>query len=194
MAKYAEIIAGKVHQVWEDVYDEDFSPPISAGAELVEFPDERDVRPGMLWDGTTLSAPPPESLDSVKARAKEAVKTTADAYGDRLTGQYPENEMRSWAPKAEAARAYVAGSATPAQKTIIETEATYINMPPMDLANAIIAKSDFFTEVAAVMAGLRGKAYALIDAAQSAVEVEQILQQMAVEAQQAWDDLMSRAP
>ena len=79
----------------------------------------------------------------------------------RFTDGVPNEEVASWAVKAETARAYLAGQPAP----MIEAEAAITGEAPETLAASIVAKSDAYTAVIARVTGLRRSTNAAIAAA-----------------------------
>lgn len=183
MYHYAEIdtSTGIVRQVWENK-PADFSPPVSQGCELRQFPDTADVKPGMIWNGTSLLPKPPRALADEKASAKESVRLYAEAAGKELISSYPEVEVQSWPVKVAAAEAYLAGTATQRQTDMLTAESNIVGVTIDQLANTIIAKAAVFEQAAAQIAGMRQKVYAQIDAATTKAEIDTILNQAKIEA------------
>ena len=136
----------------------------------------------------------PKALEHARERAKEKAREYADSIGKQLTKQYPEAEISSWPVKIAAAEAYMAGTASQRQKDMIDTEATIVGIPSVDLANTIVTKAAFFEKAAAMIAGMRQKTYAAIDAAQSQQEIDTILQQAKAEADQLLNDILAQMP
>ena len=184
MMIYAEARHGVIHQVWKNIPDDEkFTPPLLSGSILMSFPDGMDVRPGMLWDGSQLLPPPPPSLAEIKRQAAVAVRQYADEIGNRLTADYPRSEVLSWPRKADVAERWLADTSRPVPPIIAE-EAQLTAQAPEDLARTIIQRAEVFERVAGVIAGLRRKVLAAIDAATTPEEVETALQQGRQEAEQ----------
>ncbi len=76
-------------------------------------------------------------------------------------------ERDTWKAKEEAARAYLAGTASDGQAAMLAAEAHGAGVVETDLAAAIIAKADAFLELAGIAAGLRAKARVAINLATS---------------------------
>ena len=183
MYHYAEIDlnTGVVRQVWENKPD-GFSAPVSQGCILERFPDTVDVKPGMVWNGSSLSPKPSPPLLDIKNVAKESVRLYAETIGRELLSNYPEVEVQSWPVKVTAAEAHLAGTATQRQTDMLTAEANIVGVTIDQLANTIIAKAAVFEQAAAQIAGMRQKVYAQIDAATTEAEINTILKQAKIEA------------
>ena len=187
---------GVVNQVWRDVDDPDFKPPLLDGSTLVSFPDVTDVRAGMLWDGSQLLPPPPPPLSDIQTVAKGVVIAFADEMASRpdVAGAYPQSEKEGWATKLAAAEAHLAGSASQMQTDMLTTEASIVGITVDQLAQAIVAKAAWFAKVNATIAGMRQKAFAQIDAATDQAGIDAILMQMKLDAEKALADLLVVKP
>lgn len=93
------------------------------------------------------------------ASAREAALITLVAWLEerarQITGAVPETERLSWTTKEAAARALLAGTATPAQSAMLELEAALIGRTSAQLADRITAKADAWQMIAAVFAATR---------------------------------------
>jgi hypothetical protein len=79
--------------------------------------------------------------------ARDALQRVDDLHGDllgQLTKRASTQERDTWKPKSEAARAYLADSATDAQTRMIEIEASGGDGSAADLSRRIIAYDDAF--------------------------------------------------
>lgn len=94
-----------------------------------------------------------------------------------LTGDATIEERDTWASKAAAATAYIAGSATEEQKMLIELEAAGDDTPPSDLAARIVAKTVAFHRLIGMASAMKRRAsYALSQAISEDVPIEDIEQ------------------
>ncbi len=108
--RYAQIVAGRVHGVFE--YDQlpEFAPNIV----MVAVPDGMAVRAGWLFDGAEFSepAPPPADPGSLIQQNNDAYNRATAA----LTADYPQLEKDTWPTQNAEAEAWVAdpvGALTP---------------------------------------------------------------------------------
>lgn len=124
---------------------------------------------------TSLQMPDGETLSKAKAsRLSAALVSLADA-ASLLTGQVPQAERDSWPTKAAAARACLAGVASPDQTAMLMAEAAIMGEALEDLAPVIVAKADAYGSVAARLAGLRRQVTKEIDAALTPEETQAAL-------------------
>lgn len=122
---------------------------------------------GYLAAGGIVEPPPPAppvDLVALKASAKSRVAARADQIADMITGTVPLSERLSWPTKEAAARAVLAGTATAVQQSLIGAEAQVTGETPAALASSIVAKADAYIVAAGLIAGLRRKTMAAIDA------------------------------
>jgi len=87
----------------------------------------------------------------------------------------PQAERDSWATKAGAARAFVAGTATAAQTAMLSAESAVTGESDADLAASIITKADAYATFAAAMSGLRRATTMAIDGAADPGEAQAAL-------------------
>ena len=108
--------------------------------------------------------------------AKLAMITWINAFEGSVTGQTSDLEPLSWTTKEDAARAVVAGTATPEQVKMIDEEVALV---PGDtaatLATAIIKKADLYRKIAPRITGLRRATTAALDAEPDPAKYEAIL-------------------
>ena len=118
----------------------------------------------------SVSDPPPAAVTApidmaaVKADAKRRVAARADAIAELITGTVPLSERLSWPTKDVAARAVLAGTATPSQQVILAAEAQVSGESIADLAASIVANADAYMAASGMIAGQRRKTMAAIDA------------------------------
>lgn len=120
-----------------------------------------------------LAAAEPSVADRIKAAkrlAKQAVADRADAIAGVITGIVPLSERLSWGTKVEAALAALSQSATAGQLKFLGAEAALLKnadgsqMTAVQLAEIIVTKSDRYMTASGLIAGLRQKTMAAIDA------------------------------
>ncbi|WP_170433002.1 hypothetical protein [Ruegeria arenilitoris] len=117
-----------------------------------------------------------------KAAARAAMAAWIDQLMAKITGQVPNYERASWPSKAEAARAFVAGTARSDQTAMIEAEAGTSNRTAEELANVIVARADAYEAVIAKAAGLRVKLDNAIEAETDPFKFKAILEDVKVQA------------
>lgn len=138
----------------------------------------------------TAEAQAAVDLAAIRATALAQLRAWLSTTARALTGDVTVEEMASWSSKAEAARAYIAGTATDAQTTMIEAEAAARGVAAPERAAVIAAKASQFEQASAVLAGLRGKVEAGIAAAGTAEDAMAAV----AGAQAAWDAAMASQP
>ncbi len=111
-----------------------------------------------------------------KATARAAMVAWIDQFMAKITGQVPSYERASWPSKAEAARAFVAGTARSDQTAMIEAEAGASTRTPEELANVIVARATSYETVIAKAAGLRVKLDTDIEAETDPFQFKTILE------------------
>ncbi|MGK7753785.1 hypothetical protein [Roseovarius sp. C03] len=105
---------------------------------------------------------PPEFPD--KAAAMAALKAYIERFLAPITGAITAEEKVSWPVKEVAAIAYLAGTADASATAMIEGEAAVTTEDPSDLCDKILAEAETFRGLAAMIAGLRRKVSAALDA------------------------------
>lgn len=121
---------------------------------------EFDYATGQWVDGRTLG--------QLKVEAKRVVMEMASTLLSGFTTGYPNEEVLSWGLKLTAARSAALGNSEP----MIEIEAQVLGITSAALAARVISKGEPYEAIVASVAGVRGKAYAAIDAAVSVSEVD----------------------
>jgi hypothetical protein len=116
------------------------------------------------------------ALAAARARARAALLARIEALVAALTGRVPLAEMLSWGPKEAAARAWLAASATPGDKALIEGEAAVTGEDPDALVVRILANADTYRAAVAALTGLRRKGEAAIAAAMTDTQVAEVEQ------------------
>ena len=124
----------------------------------------------------------PFPLDQLKAEARAAMIAWASDFLSQFTSGTIASEPLSWGTKADAARAYTAGTASADQAMMIETEAAVTGETPLALCGKIIAQADLYTAVIAFATGLRRRVNAEIEAATDAAQLQPILDQAKADA------------
>lgn len=108
---------------------------------------------------------------AVLTAAQEAAHTSLVAWINdvthAITGPVPEDEKLSWTEKAAAARAVLDQSASAEQAAMIAAEAQIGGETSADLAAKIVANAAAYRGAITLLTGLRRKAAAEIDAAQT---------------------------
>lgn len=94
-------------------------------------------------------------LTATRSEASLALVAEIDAVTTALTGNVPLAEMLSWAPKETAARAWIAGTASPEETDTLTGEAAVTGEELADLAARIVGKADIYRAAIARLAGLR---------------------------------------
>ena len=152
-----------------------------------------------VWDGTSWikyvpPPPPPIPFPEYQSLAKKQVIDYALSIEKELTADYTPGEVASWPAKLEAAYAYLDQKAKPAQVVLIETEANEKGITTTELCNVIITKGEWYSEATALIASLRSKTYNAIDNATTEEEINTILNNALIYANERWVDLISRMP
>jgi len=109
-----------------------------------------------------------EAVDQARADAKRRMLAWVNEFLAPFTKKAADAEPLAWSEKADAAKAYLASTATTEQTLLIETEAGVTGETPTDLCNAILAQAGLYRVIIAFTTGLRRKTSAEIDAAQPA--------------------------
>jgi uncharacterized protein (DUF2336 family) len=115
--------------------------------------------------------------------ALRAKTTWIDAFTASITGTVPADEKLSWGSKAAAARALLAGTATPSQMQMIGAEAAVRNIEPSALAQIIAGKASQYEVIIAKAAGLNSVVTRQLEAATDPDEYKTILANAAQTAQ-----------
>lgn len=127
------------------------------------------IPPGTV--GAYVAPPKYPNLDSARA----AMVAFVDGFLIKITGAVPEYERASWPAKAEAARAYEAGTARPDQAAMIANEATSSGRTDAAVASVIVARADQYQEIIAHTAGLRVKTDLALEAVTDPNDYETVL-------------------
>jgi hypothetical protein len=127
-------------------------------------------------DGLPIAVyPAPPTAEEELAAAKAAGSAEMLAWITGFLGQFtagvPDDEVKSWPRKAEAARAYLAGQ--PAPMILVEAEITGENRTI--LSQTIAAKASAYEAIISTTTGLRRKTEAGIAAATSPDQVQAVL-------------------
>lgn len=109
--------------------------------------------------------------------ARSAMVGWIDEFLSEITGKVPGYERASWPSKAEAARAYQAGTARPDQTAMLAGEASVSERAIDEVADVIVARADQYEAIISHAAGLRVKLDNQLEAATAPTEYEAILLQ-----------------
>ncbi len=107
--------------------------------------------------------------------ARAAMVAWIDQLMTAITGPVPSYERASWPSKAEAARAYQAGTARPDQIAMIEGEAATSPRTPAEVAAVIVLRADQYEAIVSRSAGLRVSLDEALEAATDPAQYETIL-------------------
>lgn len=125
--------------------------------------------------GEFIPPPAPEPVYMTADEAKAALRVMIDDFTAGVTGAVPVDEKASWTAKEQAARAYIAGSASASQTLLLSSEAHVTGEDIAALANKIIQNADAYLAIVGYVAGLRRAAEQRIDAASSPADYDVIL-------------------
>lgn len=139
-----------------------------------------DGHPKIVYDLQTIP------LDEYRQRAVERVAAFATEIEKRIDGHRSPGERVSYAAKEEAARKYIAGTDEPHDTTLLSAEASVTGEAVSDLASTIISKANAFREAVGLIAGMRRTITQSIEAAQSVSDVEAVLSDGIVQAEQTF--------
>lgn len=151
----------------------------------------RDRRELDEWEqeGNTIEpyvAPPKYPT---KAAAIQAAIDFAQSFTEGVTGPVPLDEKLSWDAKEAAAKAFIAGTATAEQQSLLDDEAALMSEETADLANVIVSKAAIYRKVVSRVAGLRRALTAQIEAEADPYKYEAILVAGQAQAQQLAESL-----
>ncbi|XAT57839.1 hypothetical protein GN241_10990 [Rhodobacteraceae bacterium IMCC1335] len=149
----------------------------------------------------SIDTPPPDYPDFVAVLAGEGVwfvdleRSRMNALAEvdqiharqlrQLTGNATIEERDTWAPKANAARALLAGTAYDAQAAMVGFEAAQRGISAEELAHAILARAAAFEQLIGVASAIRTKARAAFKAAETLDEMLLVGQALYAEADAA---------
>jgi hypothetical protein len=148
------------------------------------WPSASEVGIGWAYDPVTdtFTRPEPEPRPIAEVRA-EAI-ADAIVWIDRLTAaildKYPRAEQGAFPYKADAAEAYLAGTATPRQRAFIDMEVSVLQaadstLTATDVCNRILAKADAYSAISQMVSGMRQNLETAIAAATDAASVQTAL-------------------
>lgn len=137
----------------------------SAGARIIAG---TDGYPVAVWPAEPTQA---ETLAGAKTVAIQRMLLWITSFLSQFTAGVPDDEVKSWSRKAEAARAHLAGTPQP----MILAEAAITGEDPKALAAKIAAKADAFELIMASVTGLRRATETAISAATTPEEVSKAL-------------------
>lgn len=124
---------------------------------------------------TALAAniPAEAVIVGLRAEAKRLIVAAGETLALGLVTDYPSAEREGWTVKLSEAKALVAGGAE-ADAIALTLEAAITGETVADVAQAVLAKAALTGLIPAVIAGMRRKAFADIDAASTEAEIEAI--------------------
>lgn len=99
-----------------------------------------------------------DPLPTFKEKALLKIDHTHSFLLKKATGFATIEERDTWQLKLDAAKGYLANTATTTQKQMIEVEAPAYGYTPLYHANRVIEKSNNYALLVATLAGLREKA------------------------------------
>ncbi|MCT4654347.1 MAG: hypothetical protein N4A65_00920 [Cohaesibacter sp.] len=132
----------------------------------------------------------PVFLDEEKDKAKQKVVEFASQIGAQLTADVPEAEQKAWPLKEAAARAQIAGTMSDQDKELLDIERGLTGEDEATLVAAILTKAELFRKASAMIAGVRRKTIAAIDAVKTVEELEDILDAAKLEAETKLTELV----
>jgi hypothetical protein len=144
--------------------------------------------PGFAGEAASVTEPAPLSIGAIRSAAKAKVVAWADQFGARFTAGYPQSEIASWGEKLRQARAYA--DDPNADVPLIRAEAQGLGVTPALLADRVISKGAVYEQAAAMIAVVRQKTIAGIDAAHTGEKVEAVLATALSEAEAAYRALV----
>lgn len=130
----------------------------------------------------TAEAAKAAAFASAKDAAIAELVAWSNAVAMAITGPVPLAEMLSWTAKEAAARAVIAGTATPAETRMIGVEANIGKSSAADLAGRIVANADLYRDAIAKLTALRIEAMRAGDKATTPAGVAEAV----TAAQAAW--------
>lgn len=131
-------------------------------------------------DWALLRHPDPGTTLALARRdAETTLLARIEAAAEAMTGRVPLVEKLSWTAKEEAGRAVLAGTAEPAQRSLIDGEAQITGEDPARLAQRIVANADAWRGAVALLAGLRRRAMAALAETRTPDEVARVIADIA---------------
>jgi hypothetical protein len=124
-------------------------------------------------------------LPASKAKAYALVDVQHAQTLRSMTGNASPEERDTWAPKAMAARAVLAGTADATQQTMIGLEAAEKSVTVEDMAARVLKSSAQFEVLVGRAAAFRAKARAAISAAPDAPALDAVMHVLTAEMRQA---------
>jgi hypothetical protein len=115
-----------------------------------------------------------EALAEARGQARAQILAALARVVQAITGPVPVSEMLSWPAKEMAARAWVAGEATEADRALIEGEAAMTGEDAAALARRVLDRAEAYRAAVAALTGLRRAAEAALEAAGDAGTVSQV--------------------
>lgn len=119
-------------------------------------------------------------LARLRAEALTEAAALIDARAEAITGTVPLVERLSWGAKEQAARAVIAGRASPEDAAMIAGEARVTGEDVASLAARILANADAWRLIAARMAALRRRAAAELATAENEAAVASVFEELSV--------------
>lgn len=161
---------GEITGFYNDTRHDDIPQP---NLEISEADWRRQINGEVIWRvDVTANAPglfeytaPPRPREEQREAALRLIDAEHAHWLELLTGGATVAERDTWKAKEEAARAYLADTATPGQAAMIATEAEGTKITETALAEKIVAKADTFLTLIGIAAGIRARSRAAIMAA-----------------------------
>lgn len=127
----------------------------------------------------TAEAGAAAALDRAQTEAAARLTALFEAAGAALLDGVPRVEQLAWPARESAARAVLAGAATPLQAELLAREAKMTAEPVEVLAAAVVAEAEAFQRAAARLTGLRRAASAALADSATPGAVEELLDAVA---------------
>lgn len=129
------------------------------------------------------------TLNFEKDQAKNTITKEHSRVLVELTGNASIEERDTWQAKAIAAEALLAGNATETQQAMLGTEASITGQDVQDLAQVIVGKYQQYQSLIGLASGLKRKALKAVDACKTVDEIQQVLESIKTEVEQALSKL-----
>lgn len=131
-----------------------------------------------VWAAVQEQEIAPAPIPPHVAQREAALARINEIHADflrQMTGNATVEERDTWKPKEEAARAWIAGSATEGQSAMLRLEAEGGGTDPLALAQIIVAKAEAFQALIGMAAAVKAQAKsAIMQATDETVPVEQV--------------------
>lgn len=114
-------------------------------------------------------------ITAVRDEASNQIFSDLDRVGNSLKEGYPQSEVDAWPTKDAAARKVLAGTATPEEAQILQSEADASGETLDAIARKVAANGDFYKKAIGSLTGIRTKADADLAKASSQAQVDKII-------------------